>query len=151
MFKINHYVITIVALFCSLGIGILMGMTMGEDVLVKQQEEIIDRLEQHFEMVTEEKQDLLEENKSLKNEIDEIKHTQEVMVSTYNDLIAEQEVYILMRDESSLLESKLRSIGIDDLEMLPLNDNFKLDDDVLTVNSTEIVVIIGSNEDEKNR
>ncbi len=48
MYKVNHHIITLVVLFFSLATGILMGMTMGDDIMIKQQEQVIDHLEKHF-------------------------------------------------------------------------------------------------------
>jgi len=47
---LRYHIVSLVAVFLALGIGILVGSTvLGGDTLVKQQEELAGRLEQHLE------------------------------------------------------------------------------------------------------
>ncbi|HXK97604.1 MAG TPA: copper transporter [Limnochordia bacterium] len=62
MFDYKYHVISLVAVFLALGIGILVGSTMlGGDVLVEQQKLMVDRLEEDFRNFREQNRLLQEE------------------------------------------------------------------------------------------
>ncbi|MEW5762156.1 MAG: copper transporter [Bacillota bacterium] len=63
---LRYHIVSLVAVFLALGIGILVGSTvLGGDTLVKQQEELAGRLEKHLE-------GLREENDALRAELDRV-------------------------------------------------------------------------------
>ncbi|ACB85260.1 DUF349 domain-containing protein [Natranaerobius thermophilus] len=147
MFKINHYIITIVSLFCSLAIGILMGMSMGDDILVRQQEEIIYRLEKHFDELAEENERLIEEKQELSNELEELQQARNDIKDTYNDVVSENnELFVMVNERPLSLEHQLETFGLkdyrylDQTELKSLNENDRVVD---YLESTEIVIILG--------
>lgn len=57
MFDIRYHIIALVASFLALGIGVLVGsMLGGDEVLVREQKQIIDRLEEDFKYLRQENQ-----------------------------------------------------------------------------------------------
>ncbi|MGQ9711624.1 MAG: copper transporter [Desulfotomaculales bacterium] len=84
---LRYHIVSLVAVFLALGIGILVGSTvLGGDTLVKQQEELAGRLEQHLE-------GLRRENDALRAELNRA----EVERQRYNDF-AHQVLPLLVAD-----------------------------------------------------
>ncbi|KKM11940.1 hypothetical protein SY88_05985 [Clostridiales bacterium PH28_bin88] len=62
MFDLRYHISSLVAVFLALGIGILVGSTVvGDDLLVQEQKELIDRLEQDFALLREQNRAVQEE------------------------------------------------------------------------------------------
>ncbi|MGI6553802.1 MAG: copper transporter [Clostridia bacterium] len=69
MFDLRYHIASLVAVFLSLGLGIIVGVTMvGDETLVKEQKILIDRLENDFRL-------LREKNLAVQKEIEEYKRT----------------------------------------------------------------------------
>jgi len=69
LFDLRYHIASLVAVFLSLGLGIIVGVTMvGDEALVKEQKVLIDRLEEDFRI-------LREKNLMVQKQIDEYKWT----------------------------------------------------------------------------
>ncbi|MBS4023099.1 MAG: copper transporter [Dethiobacter sp.] len=58
MFRLKDHIISLVAVFLALGLGILIGSGMSDDMLVKQQRLIIDQMSKDFRSLRSERMDL---------------------------------------------------------------------------------------------
>ncbi|CFX50468.1 Protein of unknown function DUF3186 [Syntrophomonas zehnderi OL-4] len=69
MIDLKDHIVSIIAIFLALGLGILIGSSIvSDDLMVTQQQRIIDRLEQQFATLREQENNLLAENEA-KNKI----------------------------------------------------------------------------------
>ncbi len=69
--NIRFYIISIVAIFAALGIGIFIGFTMNtQKFLIEQKEKISDMIEDQLELLIQENQNLKNNEKNLENEIE---------------------------------------------------------------------------------
>ncbi len=80
MFDVRNYLVAVCGTFMALGIGILIGISYGEDVLIYHQQEAIQRLEQEIELVQ-------SENRELRSEVDRWEDFQKIFwEEIYSDL-----------------------------------------------------------------
>jgi len=63
MFELRYYLLTLSGIFLALGIGILIGISYGEDALIYSQQEVINQLEDELEMVYRDKREINREMK----------------------------------------------------------------------------------------
>jgi len=84
----RYYIITIIALFLSLSLGILIGGTLGQQWINNSQQKLISYYEQKVERLSEEKDELLKLNKELTvdNEVI-IKDYQKLFNNSITDVI----------------------------------------------------------------
>lgn len=75
----RYYIITIIALFLSLSLGILIGGTLGQQWINSNQQKLFSYYEQKVERLSEEKDELLKLNK-------EIKANNEIIINDYQRL-----------------------------------------------------------------
>ena len=69
MLNLKYHIVSLVAVFCALGIGIFVGSNLvGDDILVEQQKQVVTKLEQEFNL-------LREQNKSTQDELTVFKDT----------------------------------------------------------------------------
>lgn len=63
MLNLKYHIVSLVAVFCALGIGIFVGSNLvGDDILVEQQKQVVTKLEQEFKS-------LREQNKTTEDEL----------------------------------------------------------------------------------
>ncbi len=86
--SMKFYVVSIVAIFTALGLGIYIGFAMDtEDFITERQEGLIEIVESNFETITEENQNLISINEKLEaNE----KNKNEFIDSSYNYILPER-------------------------------------------------------------
>jgi len=81
LFNTKYYVLAIISIFLSLGVGIFVGMNLGSDeVLSEKQKKMIDALEADFSR-------LREQNMALKNQLINTKKQLNMNVETLSDLL----------------------------------------------------------------
>lgn len=69
MLNLKYHIVSLVAVFCALGIGIFVGSNLvGDDILVEQQKQVVSKLEQEFNL-------LREQNKSTQDELAVFRNT----------------------------------------------------------------------------
>lgn len=88
MIDFRFHVLSLVAVFLALGLGIVIGVVMeGDEALLKEQQVIVDRLEEDFNL-------LREQNRLFQQEIDQFKNLNE----TYQDF-AQQVLPLLVENK----------------------------------------------------
>ncbi len=70
MFRLKDHIISLVAVFLALGLGILIGSGMGDDMLVKQQRLLIEQLSKDFRSLREESMTLEAKVQLLSRDLD---------------------------------------------------------------------------------
>ena len=69
MLNLKYHIVSLVAVFCALGIGIFVGSNLvGDDIFAEQQEQLVTRLEEEFQL-------LREQNRDTENELAVFKDT----------------------------------------------------------------------------
>lgn len=88
LIDLKHYIITITAIFISLGIGIFIGFNMnGQELFLEQQQQLVDNLENRFNELILEKGRLESNIERLKSEIDK---RDEFIEKAYHEMIHEK-------------------------------------------------------------
>ena len=83
--NMKFYVISIVAIFAALGIGIYIGFTIdAQSIIVEQKEDIASKIEERFDFLTNENQHLKSSLKDVESEKDMYKH---FIDSTYEEIV----------------------------------------------------------------
>lgn len=86
--SMKFYVVSIVAIFTALGLGIYIGFAMDtEDFITERQESLIDIVESNFETITEENKDLVDVNEILRLED---KYKNEFIDKSYEYILPER-------------------------------------------------------------
>lgn len=71
MIDIKYHIVSVIAIFCALGIGVFIGSNIiGNDVLVQQQKEVVSSLEQEFNILREQNKITQQETAMLKGSLD---------------------------------------------------------------------------------
>jgi len=126
--NMKFYVISIVAIFAALGIGIYIGFAFDtQSFVVEQREDIIQKLEEKFDFLKAENQDLKLELEELESEN---KNCKSYMVSTYEEMVKNR----LLGKSVAIIETKddymysgigqiLESAGAKVINVTTINDN----------------------------
>ena len=86
--NIKFYVISIVAIFAALGIGIYFGFTLdAQSIIIEQREDIAAKIEERFDFLTNENQQFKLSLKELELENDKYKY---FIDSTYEEIVKEK-------------------------------------------------------------
>ncbi len=82
MIDFRYHIVSIVAVFLALGLGILIGSSIvSDDLMVAQQQKIIDRLEQQFSSLRQQESTLLAENEANKRTINNYENFSQGMLT----------------------------------------------------------------------
>lgn len=133
MIDFRFHVLSLVAIFLALGLGIVIGVAMeGDEALLREQQVIVDRLEEDFNA-------LREQNRLFQQEIDLIKNlnehyqefAQEVLPLLVENKLAGKNVAIVVTDGYATtegLESVLSLAGAQLVSIARINGGFNFDD-----------------------
>ncbi|MGI6097879.1 MAG: copper transporter [Dethiobacteria bacterium] len=115
MYNIKEYMLAIAAVFLALGIGILVGISLGEDFMLANQKEVIEKLEEELAYKNEQLLAIEEESEHLKTELINWRKMEELFVSTYlKNTLKGKKILVLQGGEGQLgdgLEEFLRLSG----------------------------------------
>lgn len=71
MLNLKYHIVSLVAVFCALGIGIFVGSNLvGDDIFVDKQEQLVTRLEEEFQLLRDQNKDTESELAVFKNTTD---------------------------------------------------------------------------------
>lgn len=133
MIDFRFHVSSLVAVFLALGIGIVIGVAMeGDETLLREQQVIVDRLEEDFNA-------LREQNRLFQQEMDLIKDlnqnyqefAQQVLPLLVKDKLTGQNVALVVTDSYATtegLESLLTLAGAQLVSIARINGEFNFDD-----------------------
>ncbi|PWK05190.1 copper transporter [Tumebacillus permanentifrigoris] len=114
MYGIRYHILTLVAVFLSLGLGLLLGGTLGEQVIVKQQTQLLQKLEERY---TQSKSDNLKLQKQSQDLTQQTTDLQNVMAQVgghyAHDKLTGQKVAVLQLQPADLssMRSTLEAAG----------------------------------------
>ncbi len=153
MFRIQHHIITVISVFLSLGIGIAMGITFGDDVVFEQQADVIEKLENHYDELTEENQALQKEKTNLKKELAAVQHVKDYLNYTYGDILS-QEMLVILEEENTLDDRHLQMIGLNKAEVMSADKLFVSEEEQQKekhqrIIEADLLVFIGKDEVQK--
>lgn len=150
--NIKYYVVSIVAIFLALAIGIYIGfMFDAQEILLSQKEDIVAQLEERFDY-------LEEENKQVKEEIDKITKENSIIKEfnrlIYKEVIKEKltglNIAIIETSGDYIykeLEETLELAGANVTSMTAINKNFETNLEQLRNIYEDTYTLIESNED----
>lgn len=133
MVDFRFHVSSLVAIFLALGIGILIGTTLvGDDVLVKEQKLIVDRLEQDFELLREQNRLSQKEIAVFKNSNDNYQRfAQEILPIVLKDRLKGQDIAIVVTNGYAAtegLEHGLKLAGANIVSVSRINSSYNFND-----------------------
>ncbi|WP_432664801.1 copper transporter [Wukongibacter baidiensis] len=113
----KHFIITIIAIFLSLGVGVFIGAIIdGQNLFIEQQKVLVSQIEEEFDGFRQKNYELIEELKDYKEQNN---RNSEVIDTIYNELadesLAESNIMIInmFTDEDYLdLKDTLDNIGV---------------------------------------
>lgn len=121
-FDFRYHVVTLVAVFMALGIGIIIGSALlGNDALVQQQREMTDRLEQQLE-------EMRQENKAVQAKIHDLEAEQtiqkqfekQILPALITDKLAGVSVAIIETNNYGVREELLNTLEISGAEVVSI-------------------------------
>ncbi len=121
-FDFRYHVVTLVAVFMALGIGIVIGSALlGNDALVQQQREMTDRLEQQLE-------EMRQENKAVQAKIHDLEAEQtiqkqfekQILPALITDKLAGVSVAIIETNNYGVREELLNTLEISGAEVVSI-------------------------------
>lgn len=136
MVDLKYHIASIVAVFLALGIGILIGSTIvGDDLLVDQQKKVIDRLEQQFDDLRTQEDQLTAENENKTIIITKYEnYSQVIQPLIIKDHLKDYKVALVVCGDSDVpagLQSSLNTAGARLVSKTVILANMKLDDSKL--------------------
>lgn len=110
MIDLRYHIASLVAIFLALGLGVLIGSTIvGNDVMVEQQKKMIDRLEEQFNTLKEQENNLMAENQ------------QSTKVISYYENFSKTFLPIIVKDRLNGYNVAVVVTGSDDIPAEMLN------------------------------
>ena len=129
MFNVKEHIIAIVAVFLALGIGILVGISLGGNFLVASQKEVIEQLESELIFQKEFALTTKEENVKLNKQISYWKQLETYITPSFlKEALKGKRILVFHNNDEHINEIKdfLREVGADvgsvSLSYLPKTD-----------------------------
>ncbi|MBL0387516.1 copper transporter [Tumebacillus sp. ITR2] len=114
MYGIRYHILTLVAVFLSLGLGLLLGGTLGEQVIVKQQTQLLQKLEDRYTQTKADNLKLQKQSLDLSQQTSDLQSLMSQVGGHYvRDKLAGQKVAVLQLQSADLtaIRSTLEAAG----------------------------------------
>jgi len=114
MIDLRYHIVSIVAVFLALGLGILIGSSIvSDDLMVTQQQKIIDRLEEQFSTLREREKNLLAENASQSRIINNYENfSQGMLVPIVKDRLQGTNLAVVVSGDREIPANLINSLTI---------------------------------------
>ncbi|PAB61204.1 copper transporter [Anaeromicrobium sediminis] len=127
--NVKYYVITIVAIFLAIGIGIFIGIMLdGQDLIVKQQADILKQVEDRFDEFKIKQDELQESIAQLNNENENnVKFLNTIFPNLVKGRLKDYKVMIIETSEHisySEIDDTLQQSGVENISKLIIKDKF---------------------------
>lgn len=114
MFDLRYHIVSIVAVFLALGIGILIGSAIvSDDLMVTQQQKMIDRLEEQFTSLKESESSLMAENASNNRLLNNYENFSQTMLTPIvKDRLSGKNIAVVVSGDQEVPASLINSLTI---------------------------------------
>jgi hypothetical protein len=143
LYGIRYHILTLVAVFLSLGLGLLLGGTLGEQVIVKQQTQLLQKLEDRYTQSKADNAKLQKQSQDLTQQTTELQSVMAQVGGHYvRDKLAGQKVAVLQLQPADLssLRDTLEAAGANLSASAELRDVPAL---IAALNSDEALGLLG--------
>lgn len=112
MLNLKYHIVSLVAVFCALGIGIFIGSNLvGDDILAEQQKQLVTRLEEEFNLLREQNKDAQNELMVFKSVTDDYRaFCEQVSPLIISDRLAGKSVAVLQMNSSVATEKIVKTL-----------------------------------------
>ncbi|WP_165898221.1 copper transporter [Tumebacillus sp. BK434] len=114
LYGFRYHIMTLIAVFLSLGLGLLLGGTLGEEVIVKEQVQLLEQLEERYTQTKADNVKLKRQNGELTRDQDQLERVIAQVGGHYvKDRLAGQKVAVLQLEAADLsgLLTQLQAAG----------------------------------------
>ncbi|MGZ4135802.1 MAG: copper transporter, partial [Tumebacillaceae bacterium] len=131
LYGIRYHIITLIAVFLALGLGLLLGGTLGEQLIVKEQGQLLKRLEDRYSQARSDNAKWQKQAHQLEQRTQQLEQVSAEVGSHYvQDRLPGQKVAILQLEQADLtpLKNTLERAGVDVISTVQLTSQTPLFD-----------------------
>lgn len=112
MLNLKYHIVSLVAVFCALGIGIFVGSNLvGDDIFADQQKQLVTRLEEEFNLLREQNRDTESQLAVFKDTTDDYRlFCEQISPLIISDKLAQQSVAVIQMNTSVPTEKVVKTL-----------------------------------------